>query len=588
MVDQIAHALRPAPIQLVQRGWTAERIGDAVLGAGEFLAGQHERHTGGGEYDAGRQSVGAHQILARLVFGRIVRIGGDAAHGRAQLVPQCQVVVGGNVLDDLPHAGGLAQGATPAVFGMTDVVSVIGGRAGQVAGHPLVEHMAAHRVSGGVAERADARAQVGHAALVGQNRVGHQRGFAGRPRLAVHGDRSAARQLVERGTHGVHRVHVNQAHEVESEAVDMVFARPVDHGIDDILAHHRVFGGHVVGTGRAVGEGAVGAAAQRVAGNHTFEPVVGGEHVVVDHVHDHLDAGIMQRLDHLFAFADAYGAIIRIGAVRAFGNVVVERIVAPVEAVGGVGAWDRFVDGTVVVERHELHGGDAEPFEVGHAGGELAGTVHAGVRVGEGQIGAAMLFRNAAVFVVAEVADVGFPNHQVAAGDVRAAVLGPACRVGLVEVDDHAAPAVHAGRAGPRVGGAIDGAVRESDQIVVVGAVADAVAAHQPGAVRAWREVAGLRGFGGIFRCAGVEQAQGDAAGRGRPDAEGSAFGIRERTEVVILIDGIIGAGHRQFGWRPIVYRQRGDLLFHGGVPPFQCIRPPAGRRWREVSVGGS
>ena len=196
-----------------------------------------------------------------------------------------------------------------------------------------------------------------------------------------------------------------------------------------------------------------------------------------------------------------------------------------------------------------------------------------------------MLFRNAAVFVVAEVADVGFPNHQVAAGDVRAAVLGPACRVGLVEVDDHAAPAVHAGRAGPRVGGAIDGAVRESDQIVVVGAVADAVAAHQPGAVRAWREVAGLRGFGGIFRCAGVEQAQGDAAGRGRPDAEGSAFGIRERTEVVILIDGIIGAGHRQFGWRPIGYRQRGDLLFHGG-PSFP-MHPAS--RWQEMarSVGG-
>ena len=95
----------------------------------------------------------------------------------------------------------------------------------------------------------------------------------------------------------------------------MVFASPVDHRIHNVFAHHRMFGGHIVRAGRTVGERAVGAAAQRVTGDHALEPVVGGEHVVVDHVHDHFDAGRVQRLDHLLAFADAHGAVIRVGAV---------------------------------------------------------------------------------------------------------------------------------------------------------------------------------------------------------------------------------------------------------------------------------
>ena len=210
----------------------------------------------------------------------------------------------------------------------------------------------------------------------------------------------------------------------------------------------------------------------------------------------------------------------------------------------GVGSRNRFVDGTIVVERHELYGGDAEPLKIGHAGGEFALAVHAGVRMGERQIGATMFFGDAAVLVVAEIADMGFPDHQVTAGDVRAAVLLPAVRIGLRQVHDHAAAPVHTGRAGPRIRRAIDGAVRETDEIVVVRAVADAVAVDLPGAGCAGGHFTGLEGLNGVIGRAGVEQAQGDAVGRGRPDTERGALGVGERAEIAILVDGIIRAWH--------------------------------------------
>ena len=79
--------------------------------------------------------------------------------------------------------------------------------------------------------------------------------------------------------------------------------------------------------------------------------------MVIDHIHDHFEAGVMQRLHHLLALTDAHGPVIRIGRVRAFRNVVVNRIITPVITIAG-----GFVYGTIVVQRHQLHRRDAESF----------------------------------------------------------------------------------------------------------------------------------------------------------------------------------------------------------------------------------
>jgi hypothetical protein len=57
--------------------------------------------------------------------------------------------------------------------------------------------------------------------------------------------------------------------------------------------------------------------------------------MVVDHVHHHPQAHLIEHLDHL-AVLDDPGSPVRVGAVGALRNGIVEGIVAPVE-----GSWSR-------------------------------------------------------------------------------------------------------------------------------------------------------------------------------------------------------------------------------------------------------
>ena len=217
-----------------------------------------------------------------------------------------------------------------------------------VSGTVREEHMPLDGVSRGVAKMPDAIIKLRQSGLVGKHGARQSRGSAGRPRFAIHKNaRPTVGDFVQSGAHGVHGVDVDQAHQVESEAVKMVFPRPIRHGFHHKTAEHRTFRGHIASASGAVRQRPVRLAAQEVFGHDALEPVVGREHVIVDHVHNHFDAGIMQRLHHLLDLADVHGPVIRIRGVRSFRNVVIDGIVTPV-----VSAADRFVDGTEIVDRH--------------------------------------------------------------------------------------------------------------------------------------------------------------------------------------------------------------------------------------------
>ena len=99
--------------------------------------------------------------------------------------------------------------------------------------------------------------------------------------------------------------------------------------------------------------------------------------VVVDDVEDHLDAGLVQRLDHLLEVLHLLSLTVamRVLVVR---REVADRVVAPVVAqpsLDEVRVVDEFVD------RQHLEGGDAESLEVLDEG-----------RVGDAGIAAAQLF----------------------------------------------------------------------------------------------------------------------------------------------------------------------------------------------------
>ena len=123
------------------------------------------------------------------------------------------------------------------------------------------------------------------------------------------------------------------------------------------LAHQRLLAGRFVAATRPVGIRSIGAFAIEIVGPGALEcttrKVVG---VVVNHIENNANACLMQCLHHLFELANAHFGAIRIGTVRAFGHVIVQRVVAPIILRL---IQSRFVYRSIVERRQNVHGVNA-------------------------------------------------------------------------------------------------------------------------------------------------------------------------------------------------------------------------------------
>ena len=152
------------------------------------------------------------------------------------------------------------------------------------------------------------------------------------------------------------------AHQVKAEAVDMVLADPIFHAFDHEIAHAFALAGRFVAASAAVAVGAVGVLAVEVVGTGALEVAfVNVPGVVVHHVKDDLDVGIVERLDHLLELADAYFRLVGVGGVAALGHIVVHRVIAPV-VLRLVEA--RLIDRGVVKRRQDVHRVHAQRLQV--------------------------------------------------------------------------------------------------------------------------------------------------------------------------------------------------------------------------------
>ena len=92
--------------------------------------------------------------------------------------------------------------------------------------------------------------------------------------------------------------------------------------------------------------------------------------MVVDDVHNDTDSGAVKSHNHLLHLANTNIRVFRIGRIRTFGSIVVQRVVAPIVlTVGELG----FVDGVIVVGREYVDVRDAELLEVVDACGLSVG-----------------------------------------------------------------------------------------------------------------------------------------------------------------------------------------------------------------------
>ena len=237
--------------------------------------------------------------------------------------------------------------------------------------------------------------------------------------------------------------------------------------------------------------------------------------MVVDHIHDHAQAALVQSLHSLLELADAHLAMERVGCIRALRHAVVHRIIAPVER----RRTARLVHRAKVLHRHQLHMRETLALEVGHAGRMPALPVERGVCQRQRLVLAAVRLGHAAVRVGGKVPHVNLADHVLASPGGRA-VARPARRVGARQVHDHGAHAVHA--AGPRV--RVGDEPRHAVHHHVVAIVhAVKVLARLPGPQAALPAHELVRGIGPAL-VAAMMQVQRHALGRRGPERKARAL----------------------------------------------------------------
>ena len=246
------------------------------------------------------------------------------------------------------------------------------------------------------------------------------------PPLAI--DEDGGVYGVEHLTYLVHGLDIVHTHQVETETVDMVLLRPIANRLQHEAPHHRLLGGCLIATARAVAAHAI-----VIVGIGLLEVgVVDVVGMVVHHIEDNPDTGTVQRLYHLLELADAHQRLGRVGGVRPLRNIIVHRVVAPVVLRAlQVGLVDR----AEIVAGQDMDGINAQVRQMAYSPRlgeceELAGMLR--LRAGNGKVTVVQFIDD----------EIGRSLQR------RSAVALPPFRVGVAKVDDIGRLTVDAHRLG--------------------------------------------------------------------------------------------------------------------------------------------
>ena len=312
----------------------------------------------------------------------------------------------------------------------------------------------------------------------------------------------------------------------------MVLLRPVHQGIQDVAGHHAALGGDLRAAAGAVGGAAVLILAEVIPGHRleqaAFLQVIG---MVVYHIHDDPQSIAVQGHDGFLQLADADLSVVGIAGVRAVGDVVIHRIITPVEGVRIASLVHR----AVVIHRHELHMGGPQVLQVIQAGGAITLAVQGGVIERQGGKLPPELLRHAAVRVPGEILDVDLIDHVLHRLG-RGRVLRPALGISRRQLYHHAPLAVDATGLGVRILGAV-GRPLHRDIIIIIYAV-------QPGGIIIFPQAARAllhqhAAHGGALAAIRI-QIQHDLPGCGRPQRKVGTLriqpGSQGRVAVIFLL----------------------------------------------------
>ncbi len=244
--------------------------------------------------------------------------------------------------------------------------------------------------------------------------------------------------------HRIDGFRIDQTHQIKAEAVDVIFIRPVGDGVYDVLLYHSALAGGVISTAGAGRVASGGSDAAKIAGDDLVEAerlcIV---HMVVHHVHDDADSIVMKTFYHLLKFRNTDLTIVGVCGVGAFGDVVVLRVIAPVEVVFlEIG----FVNGAVVIAGQQMDVGNTQIFHIVQTGRYTLGIGGAGFDKTQ----EFSLVLNAGAFIHTQVTDVKLINHGISnvVSIVGILVRIPTFGVSGIQINDHGSLTVDTGGSG--------------------------------------------------------------------------------------------------------------------------------------------
>ena len=308
----------------------------------------------------------------------------------------------------------------------------------------------------------------------------------------------------------------------------MVFGQPVAQAVYHELTVHCTLGGSLVSAAASVGWDTRGVVSIVVVGDDLVQRGIDVIGVVVHDIHDNTKSGVVKALDHPLEFRDPDFTVVGIRAVAAFGYVVVLGVIAPVELRL---VQTGLVDGSIVVDRLQMHMGDSQILQVIDAYGDSVRVLQTGLRECKilSGVGGICDF-------VGEIADMHFPDDRIAVAlESHIAVIFKTCGVCGVKIQNHAAVAVHARCPGIGVDRFLCSRCR-ADKVCVIGSAA--------AGIQCAPDAFGLLLHGnlreGFAAVAVLVQAEDNFAGSGGPDLELGFPVCKDGGSQVISVIGVV------------------------------------------------
>ncbi len=386
-----------------------------------------------------------------------------------KLVVQCKVIMGSGIVDAVPCMSRPGKAVVNNAR-IVDAVVEDGPRDPKLnaflhmpvscneARLLAVKIVSLYGITGIVVEKTDP-VQLGGIGFCGGDSAAQQ-GRASGPSFPVdHGGWIDGIQFLSDKVHGFNVV---EPHKIKTEAVYLVFTHPVLHRIDDELPYHGSFGRCFISASRAVGKTVVRIGAVIIARHDLVKVRLKGlVGMVVDHVQDHSDTGVLKGLDHLLQLFNPDQAVLGIGGIGTVGHIEVDRVVSPVVLryfqLG-------FINCEEIEYRHQMDMGNSKLPEVGEACKFALGGP--GLGFGQAQELAPELYARA--FMYGRVPDMDLIQDRVGgAAELYIPRILPARGIGLFQLDDHASAAIDSRRTGIGIG-CLKGHPHDNNRVCII------------------------------------------------------------------------------------------------------------------------